>query len=465
MLSKLPYEIVSKIYSYLTINEVTSVDIAYREAEYNPFSSGYGYNDSDSEAEEETQNNFFRNLYEDRISMNLYLGEHFSNSQGLLKCMLMNDILLSGSRALDYFVPGSTDKDSDWDFYADGEVNNTYRFMEFMKTIGVTWLTAIEWFNEKLENDEHQSGITIKQIRMLWKMANMTDCSKIISESIAKLYTTVREDTTMSINEDTITVVNSKGKDKVFVLRHDIYASFKIIYGKFNNHGKIQRIQLMVGTSGLKTIMDFYTSALQCLITGFCAAHMYATDAYNRQSRLWLPEGDMPEKNRKMIDSRKKYEKRGFKFYTFASTTSKFPYQRNTIIKRHLKDPKSHVIDYALDKVYPSGIRLEDLDDFLTFVSDKRRKFYEFSWIENGRNLSVSTYHQQEIIGAERKAVLSFVDQVVDGIIEQPARDALNEVLRTGLGSTIGSSYNNSVIFRQDEMPNGYLDQFVTLRT
>jgi hypothetical protein len=465
MIHTLPFEIAAKIYGYLSIDEATSVDIAHREGEYDTFHCGYS-TFRPRNTIRDTKRQFFSSLFQDRISMNLYLGQHFSDSEGLLKCMLINDIYLSGSRALNYFVPGSIDDNSDWDFYSQSTGNEVFRFMEFMKTIGVKWMTSMEWFTEKLENDECVSGITAKQIKNLRAMmaANVPD--KITFDAIHKL--TVQSKIYENTDEEfTIKVKNSKGKDKIFIVRHDIYANFDIIYGTFSDHGKTQRIQLMIGSQGLQTIMRFYTSVVQCVITGFCAAHMYAKDAYNRQSRLWVAQENHPISAKKTKDSQEKYEKRGFVFYKSSLSTMEFPYQANVIFKRHLKDPDSHVIDYNTDGPWIDAESKHGDSDLSRFARHKRMKFYEFSWIQNGRDLSLSDYHNMAMEDAKDDAVRAFMQDLAG---KQPDAERRRQMLHTMTQlaeltrqfRSLGDPIQN-IMESQETMPSAYLNEFIKI--
>jgi hypothetical protein len=378
--------------------------------------------------------------------------------------MLINDIYLSGSRALNYFVPGSIGNDSDWDFYSQGTGNEVFRFMEFMKTVGVKWMTSMEWFTEKLENDECVSGITAKQIRNLRMMMISNMPNPITCNAIHKLTVEGRIHHITS-EEFTIKVRNSKNKDKTFILRHDIYAKFDIIYGTFNDHGETQRVQLMVGAKGLETIMRFYTSVVQCVITGFCAAHMYAKDAYNRQSRLWVAQEEHPVSAKKTKDSREKYEKRGFMFYKSPFSTMEFPYQANVVLKRCLKDPESHVIDYNVDGPWIDAESRYHESDLSLFARHKRMKFYEFSWIQNGRDLSVNNYNDMAVNNAKEDAVQQFMNDLANTESDPERRHQMLHTMTqlaelTRQFRTLADPIEN-IMQSQETMPTQYLDRFI----
>jgi hypothetical protein len=464
MIHKLPYEIVAKIYGHLSIDEVTSVDITYREADYDTSHHGYSHLEHIKGINQQ-KTIFFKRLFEDRISMNLYLGQHFSDSQGLLKCMLINDIYISGSRALDYFVPGSTDENSDWDFYADGNKDKIFRFMEFMTSIGIKWFTTMEWFTRILEDHNSLSSITMKQMKNLLDITSQIQCDKVVDDAIRALHDEMINTHDGIYDEESEVVVrNSKGDNKRFILRSDIYSSFNIIYGTFNNHRKTQSVQLMADSSGIASIMEFYTSALQCGITGFCAFHMYAKDAYNRQSRLWIGPH---EPTRKMRESRKKYEKRGYLFYQSSLSTMEFPYQSNVVFKRRLKDPDSHVIDFNIN-----GPRIDEISKYnqsrLTeFADEKRRRLYEFSWIQNGRDLMLDGYHSTDVESAKKDAIQQFIQKVANSQPDPEKKRHMLSTLRdlssfTGRFRAIANPIQ-TMLDSQQKMPDPYLDEFVNL--
>lgn len=464
MISTLPYEIASQIYGYLSIDEVTSVDIAYKEENYIGTHSGCNtlYHTGNFDV---PKIDFFAKLFSDRISMNLYLGQHFSDSEGLLRCMLINDIILSGSRSLEYFVPGSIGKNSDWDFYADGDKDKIFRFMEFMKSIGVRWFSAVEQFRMALEHEDSISSITERQIKNLQRITQTDTTDEVLVDAVRVLFDELHDsEIDDPYGEIEVVVRNSKNNDKKFMVRNDIYSSFDIIYGVFDNHGREQRVQIMGNSHGIETIMEFYTSVLQSGITGFCAFHMYAKDAYNRQSRLWVKP---TEPTKKMKDSRKKYEKRGYVFYQSSLSTIEFPYQANVVFKRHLKDPDSHVIDFNTN-----GPRIDDVSKYnmsriMEFASEKRRKFYEFSWIQNGRDLMLDEYHSTDIENAKKGAIQEFIQKLVSGQHDPEKRRQMLSTLRdlsthTGRFRPIADPIQ-TILESQEQMPDKYLEKFVDL--
>lgn len=74
-----------------------------------------------------------------RINPITYMRQLTKHSENLLRVMTTLGVVLSGSRAANYFYPGLCTKDSDWDFYCDSDVNTVVRFSTYMNRIGVRW--------------------------------------------------------------------------------------------------------------------------------------------------------------------------------------------------------------------------------------------------------------------------------------------------------------------------------------
>lgn len=74
-----------------------------------------------------------------RLNPVVYLRKLTSHSKDLLTVMGALGVILSGSRAAEYFRPGACDHDSDWDFYCDEGIDWVIRFSSYMSRIGTWW--------------------------------------------------------------------------------------------------------------------------------------------------------------------------------------------------------------------------------------------------------------------------------------------------------------------------------------
>lgn len=123
-----------------------------------------------------------------RLSPIVYLRKLTPHCSDLFVAMGAFGVVLSGSRAAEYFYPGACDNSSDWDFFCDSEVDSVIRFSNYMKKIGALWeeLPADEEGSEYknlnvLRGTLSKGGATHK-IQLIWpKSQRKTALSTITS--------------------------------------------------------------------------------------------------------------------------------------------------------------------------------------------------------------------------------------------------------------------------------------------
>ena len=71
--------------------------------------------------------------YKERKNPIRYLRPHFTNPKGLLNVMAKSNTYILGSRAADYFVPGSAKPYSNFDFYIQADVKSIFRMLSKIK--------------------------------------------------------------------------------------------------------------------------------------------------------------------------------------------------------------------------------------------------------------------------------------------------------------------------------------------
>lgn len=69
----------------------------------------------------------------------LYLSQLTEHSRPLLAVMASTGVVLTGSRAAEYFNPGLCKADSDWDFFGGGNLDALVRFTKCMQKFGTVW--------------------------------------------------------------------------------------------------------------------------------------------------------------------------------------------------------------------------------------------------------------------------------------------------------------------------------------
>ena len=80
-----------------------------------------------------------KSIKDSRLSPMRHLSLLECSPLALLSLMRNTRTVLSGSRAVDYFVPGSCKPESDWDFYCEDNASSVQAFVRWSKLIGFSW--------------------------------------------------------------------------------------------------------------------------------------------------------------------------------------------------------------------------------------------------------------------------------------------------------------------------------------
>ncbi|KAF4957165.1 hypothetical protein FSARC_11374 [Fusarium sarcochroum] len=99
--------------------------------------------------------------YATRISTARYLSRAFKYPITLLAAMFDTGCVISGSRALDYFIPGSTTVESDWDFYVPGYKESVADMIRALSASGVAWDLEGNGIASALSRD---GSVTIRRV-------------------------------------------------------------------------------------------------------------------------------------------------------------------------------------------------------------------------------------------------------------------------------------------------------------
>lgn len=109
---------------------------------------------------------------ESRLNPLIYLRQLTMKPDELLATMLTYKVVLSGSRAANYFYPGLSSADSDWDFFCDGNSIDCVNFVKHMHKIGVVWQ-----YDPTTEEDNPQYSVAtgiieidkkLQKIQLIW---------------------------------------------------------------------------------------------------------------------------------------------------------------------------------------------------------------------------------------------------------------------------------------------------------
>ncbi|KAI8663486.1 hypothetical protein NCS57_00949700 [Fusarium keratoplasticum] len=329
-----------------------------------------------------------------RINPSAYLSKAFKHPITLLSAMFDTGCVISGSRALDFFIPGSARLDSDWDFYVPGYKESVADMISALSVCGVTWKSEVDAITAALLRDGRvEVSTNVLEALMSWVADSDPDVATEllggvvyeITLSFKSLRCTLpsARSYTISRGADGKTYVEPPDNPQISSYE-DAYESssgqsFNIMHGSVETSQGIQPVQLIIGCyyqgirSCLSFIKDFYATHVQCFIGGWCAAHMYYYHASRKQPTLWERSHD----SRAVRKAIAKYQDRG---YSFRPSESREP----TIRRFH--DDQTMFLDYG--DIYRAFIRKPNFDMVDGWLADRRRNIESIHWVEFERKLS-----------------------------------------------------------------------------
>lgn len=365
---KLPQEMVTELFSNLNLR-----DVAISSTE-----------DSTSKAAEAYA--MFRCARQDRYSIIRYLRNYFVCPIKVTEHMLISDVWISGSTALEFFIPGSRGPYSDIDMYIKDDMDKVYTFMKSMESCGITWMTPSGAVKYKMLSTEPAITLGRKDIPYIQENVDiiMESAEKLlflakISEMDKKHY--------HSIDSCTFTVTTSDNQRKTITVQSRFYDAFKIFTGMLETHGKKTLVQLIVSdVDNIESIYRFSHTAVQCVIAGFGACHLYAYDTYNMISRTW----SIPTNNEVLYSSgpgssAEKYKQRGFTICRADTPDKRYPYKKGYAY-RSMNDNDAHFI--PMDTNLKGTGYILNTNEWYTLEHISRENFMQNKWVQNGMDIS-----------------------------------------------------------------------------
>ncbi|KAI7978476.1 hypothetical protein EIK77_002372 [Talaromyces pinophilus] len=288
-----------------------------------------------------------------------YFGSHFKYPEILLAAMADTGSLLSGSRALEYFKPGSCEANSDWDFYVPGCESSVAQMMAALEACGVKF--NVIWRDiEKLVVNPcgHSMKTTVRELRRVrdlydsihgqetedhrtaWFDQNISPaCMHIIRGICGRLaqagdntIVKVRKERTLRTN-----VVPFDDSDAKIVFEVEISDNVSsTYYGRdmsvISGHVPIGLglvpVQMIITRprhgsreppTALDLITKFYASHVQCFISGWCAGQLFPELTNSMCPIEWNTDQGPPSERAKA-----KYRRRGYRFLPPTITYAQF---------------------------------------------------------------------------------------------------------------------------------------------
>ncbi|KAF9763301.1 hypothetical protein IL306_003171 [Fusarium sp. DS 682] len=320
-----------------------------------------------------------------------YLSRTFRYAVTLLSVMFDTGCVISGSRALDFFVPGSANSDSDWDFYVPGYKESVADMMSVLSLCGVTWeLNADRIASDFLRDGRVEVHSNVLDVFSSWISPGVE--TGILNETVHEIVVAfmrmrsgIPRAGTYIISRDHCNdiIIEPNVDEGCYIEGLTGYETssgepFSMICGSIQTPQGAQSVQLIIGChyrgirSCLSFIKEFYASHVQCFIGGWCAAHMYYYHASNRDATIWGGK----HSTKAIEKAIEKYRDRGFSFHDAAYTEPSV---------RRFDDMNSMFLDYG--DVYRSFLRKSNLEMFDKWIAERRQNIKVIHWVEFGNGI------------------------------------------------------------------------------
>jgi hypothetical protein len=275
----------------------------------------------------------------------------FVHPRRLFHTISINGGGVSGSRGLDWFLPGSATEASDWDIYIPAVLSAIIAVKAALEQSGVCFETCLAQAALRL-HENRSVFLTRRQILSIAHEAQTspsvlwTDDEFTILKAIYNTYPGLRNTSRIQLgrplNSTAIKVksITIKRDGSVSHNQFHVYHSYSneeknygsvspmVISGTAERNNRKTRVQLVVGAidprkqflfepssvfhTVFRSIFRFYGSHVMCFLSEYAAVHMYYKLAVERKAYRWR----VPENIRKRADAGvQKYEHRGFQFF------------------------------------------------------------------------------------------------------------------------------------------------------
>ncbi|KAK3369567.1 hypothetical protein B0T24DRAFT_533757, partial [Lasiosphaeria ovina] len=113
----------------------------------------------------------------DRLNPAVYLSLVFANPLSLLIVIADNGCVLSGSRALNFFIPSIVDDDSNWDFYVNGYKECVINTITALEDAGVEWELLENRIRKFLRGSEKSMKIKVGEAEDIqsWRESHLIE--------------------------------------------------------------------------------------------------------------------------------------------------------------------------------------------------------------------------------------------------------------------------------------------------
>ncbi|KAJ6445209.1 Delta(12) fatty acid desaturase [Purpureocillium lavendulum] len=320
--------------------------------------------------------------YSTRVDPVAYLSQAFKHPVTLLSAMFDTGCILIGSRALQFFVPGSNHDESAWTFFVPGYKESVADMIIALNMCGVTWqLEADDTITAPRQNNGTRPHHTV--LNGVDSGMDDNDTQTRIQEY--NLFAGPILDSLVGAGENGKNLSTSEPTGG-----HGL----SIMNGRLHLSKGAQEVQLIIGNSrdgmrgGMGLLKQACASHVQCFISGWCAAHMYYGKASAKTSTIWRPQAQ--ESSAQQLNTRK-YEHRGFRLERAS---------RGPPITRSFNDDESILLDFG--DMYRGYLQKSHQALLGAWLAERRENIASITWTEfDGRVFSISDPFEARYQGCE----------------------------------------------------------------
>jgi hypothetical protein len=333
MFSQIPNEITQDVFDRLPIYECKSLVDAHKD-----------YN-KDYER--------IKSIYDERVSLERYFTHNLYNGQKMMKLLAETDSYLFGSRVIEYFNPGTIDKDSDWNFHLSSSRQLRHHFIRTMEGYGVEWEDVTTTFFNSIKTTHLNIVIKRSELDFVIEDSKSFELSEFYKKALNCFIEASSHIPRSNIVDSILFFEGRIGcesfecTDVTSERNSENFANIICLEGIIKLKGKEMKLSLSFTNddeySHINLIHDFCFSAHQCFISGFGAVHMYGKLLASKVSYKWnRAEFLTDESNREKTDAlAHKYTLKGYEIRLR-------PYDKTSMINnRSYSDSESIFIPYT----------------------------------------------------------------------------------------------------------------------
>lgn len=230
-----------------------------------------------------------RKVCDERLSVRHYVDRNFGDTKALFTAMSKNYTYLSGSRSLEFFVPGTVTDESDWDFYIPMNLAYIGNFMQALESMDVKWMSYEDELAWKLKH--YTTPFTIERVKLFHIAGSgemrraVVRCGLNIGDQdeleLTEYYKISIEQLNVRITPCDISEMEYPGT-----------SGYRVASGLLARGPRVTLVQLMgerrpYGDSYIHSTFSYHSSCVQSFISPYVSCHLYGSMTCNGITHGW----------------------------------------------------------------------------------------------------------------------------------------------------------------------------------